>query len=155
MRLMFTDKEARLYFLHPSYYMLACTHVCVCMLVYAISFDLSRGQPRDSRSPLHVSFLARIAMRVCRARLPRPSACHIFFSASLSTTLLQQTLSMCEENDLGPTRPLAGPRGSHDRRLDHQFFVRAEPSRAEPIHASSARSLAHPAHSASSSLTGH
>lgn len=97
-----------------------------------------------------------IAMRARSSPPRRRLASSLFFRHAV-----QQTLSMCEENDLGPTRPLAGPRRSPDRRLAHRLFVRtSEPSGIELVRDgtgahSPARTLRSLAHSASSTLTGH
>jgi len=59
--------------------------------------DLSRGQPRDSRSLLHVSFLVRIAMLVwccllSPSRIPLP---YLFFSLSTLFAVLCIELWIC------------------------------------------------------------
>lgn len=145
-------------FRHPFYARIhAC---CVHARTHAHHFplDLSRGGAASRftvDSPRVVSCAYRDA---CVPRMPPslssppllPRSAIFFSSSSLSAALLQRTLSMCEENDLGPTRLLAEPRGSLDRRLDDcQFFVpsRAEPGRARPSRADTADTHASPARS--------
>lgn len=69
---------------------------------------------------------------------------HIFFSFGIAfRRAVHRTLAMYEEDGLGPTRPLAGPRGSSYHRLACQLFIQAKLKRAEPSRADTTRLNTH------------
>lgn len=71
------------------------SHTPVSMYIHTSVFaDLS--QPRDSRSPLHVSFLARIAKRVWRGLLFLSLSYLFSLSAPLFVVSCTKTWGMCE-----------------------------------------------------------
>lgn len=144
-RLTFADKDARLFSASQrSSYARVCMYACA----HAVTSTHTRRFIAGATSrfhDLHVSFLARIAMRGALSSSPAPdSSVHhtlffllFFFIFAFDTAFgraVQRTSITCEENNLGPTRPLAEPRGSAigDWPVDEKTMDEAEPSRAEP-----------------------
>lgn len=142
-QLTLTDKGAHLFFARVKLY----TRAHSCVHSHLLGRFIAGANLEIHGRRFSTCRASRIAMRARCARLSplvAPSR-RYFFSALLSAALCSKLGITHKENDLGPMRPLAGPRRSPDRRLARcKFSYMMDERTAERNQADTLQAHIHP-----------